>query len=421
MPNSERSQPAARRLLLAMLFLGAAVSPALADEPAGKRRLTVTVQETAGIRRFGYPVTAELHFDPPLRDQEELRLLDNGKPVAAQFTRRRDDNALCRSVTLDFAVSPGPWETHEYVVESGLAASRSAQAKEMVSDPGDSSFHVRYGTELEFVVPKDLLGFLRQVRTPRLEYLRAESPGLVILYRDNIHFRAGGPGPHGKPTVGQVIKNGPLAATLRFQGTEALRGNRTVQSVVTLDFVRTKSWVQATWDVDDPSGFVAGLGLDLNLKLEGQPALIDFGAGTLVYALLRKGEEATLRAGTLGRRAAGQPSWQVSTGPVGKPLPYVVAPPDGKGAAAEGWAHVMDRERCAAVAVKGFADPGQEAEIAADASGRLQIWRRFGRGGSAPPGPKRLTFWLHFVPMPVHVGAATSPQAMLAPLHVSVH
>ena len=37
-----------------------------------------------------------------------------------------------------------------------------------------------------------------------------------------------------------------------------------------------------------------------------------------------------------------------------------------------------------------------------------------------PPGPKKITFWLHFVGMPVHVGAATSPQAMLAPLRVTV-
>jgi hypothetical protein len=26
-----------------------------------------------------------------------------------------------------------------------------------------------------------------------------------------------------------------------------------------------------------------------------------------------------------------------------------------------------------------------------------------------------LTVWLHFVPMPVHVGAATSPQSMMTP------
>jgi hypothetical protein len=75
----------------------------------------------------------------------------------------------------------------------------------------------------------------------------------------------------------------------------------------------------------------------------------------------------------------------------------------------------MDRERCTAVAVAEFA-AGPGAEIAADADGRLRLWRSFAPGA----GPKRLAFWLHFVGMPVQVGAATSPQAMLAPLRVEV-
>ena len=57
--------------------------------------------------------------------------------------------------------------------------------------------------------------------------------------------------------------------------------------------------------------------------------------------------------------------------------------------------------------------------IIVDADGRTQLWRDFaGDGGSPPKGPKSLTFWLHFVTMPVQVGAVTSPQAMLAPLKV---
>jgi hypothetical protein len=67
------------------------------------------------------------------------------------------------------------------------------------------------------------------------------------------------------------------------------------------------------------------------------------------------------------------------------------------------------------VAVAGFA-AGPGAEIAVGADGRLRLWRAF----APAAGPKRLTFWLHFVGMPVQVGAATSPQAMLAPLHVEV-
>jgi len=96
----------------------------------------------------------------------------------------------------------------------------------------------------------------------------------------------------------------------------------------------------------------------------------------------------------------------------GATVPYVVASPGAR--PAEGWAHVMDSRRCTAVAVEGFATAAKRdspAEIAVDADGSLRLWR---------VGTKQLRFWLHFVGMPVHAGAATSPQAMLAPLWVEV-
>ena len=277
---------------------------------------------------------------------------------------------------------------------------------------------VRHPGDLEFVVPRDLLGLLRRVQAGRTDYLRTDSPGLWIRYKDDIHYRAGGFGPDGVPTTARVIKAGPLAATLRFEGTEALRGNRSVTSAVEMDFPLSKSWVRVSWEVDDPQGYVAGLGAELNLNVEGESVVADLGAGSLVYAALRPGQAAVLR----GRPFSGEgPRWETLVGPADRPRPYVVAPPGERTADAEGWAHVMDRQRATAVAVAGFADPGQQGEIAVGADGRLRLEKQFGQAGApVPPGPKKLTFWLHFVPMPVQVGAATSPQAMLAPLRVTV-
>jgi hypothetical protein len=45
------------------------------------------------------------------------------------------------------------------------------------------------------------------------------------------------------------------------------------------------------------------------------------------------------------------------------------------------------------------------------------LWRAIFVSG-ADGRPKALTCWFHFVQMPVQVGAATSPQAILAPLEV---
>ncbi len=97
--------------------------------------------------------------------------------------------------------------------------------------------------------------------------------------------------------------------------------------------------------------------------------------------------------------------------------PFAEAPtPDSP--PAEGWAHVMDRTRCTALAVADFGRRARDRiEVLAD--GRVRIWREFAPGGEVPSGrAKSLTFWFHFVGMPVQVGAATSPQAMLAPLKV---
>jgi hypothetical protein len=418
-------RPARPAWALGLVLLGA--GPWLtrsAAEPPAVRRLRITVTETAGIRRFGYPVSAVLSLPEPAADAAHYRLLDDGKPVRAQFRPQGDAANGVRTVSLDFTADNAPLESRDYVVEYGPGVGAGTEPKGGISvQTTEDEFRVRHPGDLEFVVPRNLLGLLRRVWTANTEYLRADSPGLWIRYKDDIHYRAGGFGPDGVPTAARVVKSGPLAATLRFEGVEALRGNRSVASAVEMEFPVSKSWVRVSWAVDDPEGHVGGLGAELNLNVEGDPTLVDFGAGSLVYAALRPGQAAVLRGGSLLKEAApDRPRWETLVGPADRPRPYVVAPPGARGLDAEGWAHVMDRRRATAAAVAGFADTGEEGEIAVGADGRLRVWKQFARGGAAaPPGPKKLTFWLHFVTMPVQVGAATSPQAMLAPLQVTVH
>jgi hypothetical protein len=405
-------------LPLALASIAGLLPPAPADEKPGEvTRLHVTVTESAGIRRFSYPVHVALPLKEALLDKTTFRLLEDGKPVAAQF---REEG---RSLHLDFTANHAPRETRNYVVEYGQGVPAGPEPKGGVKvETADDTVTVSHSSALEFELPRDALGLLRQVRSGKTEYLRPGSPGLWIRYKDHIHFRAGGFGPDGVPTVSRATRTGPFAAALRFEGTEALRGGRSVSSVVEMEFPRSKSWVYVNWTVADANGLVAGLGAELYLNVQGEPTLVDFGAGSYVYAPLRSGQSARMRAGFLGRTPpADAPLWETLVGPAAALKPYVVAPADERASPAEGWMHVMDRTRCTAVAVADFAAPGQESEMTIDADGRLQIWRSFSPGdGVAPRGPKRLSFWLHFVGMPVHVGAATSPQSMLAPLRVEV-
>jgi hypothetical protein len=78
----------------------------------------------------------------------------------------------------------------------------------------------------------------------------------------------------------------------------------------------------------------------------------------------------------------------------------------------------MDESRCTALAVARFGRESRD-RIEIEADGRVRICREFAGAVAAPTaGPKALTCWFHFVQTPVQVGAATSPQAILAPLEV---
>jgi hypothetical protein len=356
--------------------------------PVGKFR----VHETAGMRRFGYPVRAAF---PAAKSASSLRLLENGKLIPAQFTPLEDGR-----VEIDFNVSHAPHETKEYVVEEGAS---SAPAPGISIESTATSFQVRHSSGLVFDVPRNLIGLLNAVRTPRTSYLRPGSVGLVLNYKDDIEYRAGGIGHWGVPTRARILKPGPLVCAVRFESEEGLRGNRTVKSAVEMEFPRSKSWVEVRWTVEDPERLVSGMTADINLNLEGEPALVDFGAGSYVYATLRKNQMAALLSDV---PRAGPPQWSIALDD------QLYAAGNGP---AEGWAHAMDKQKAIAVAVAGFAEisPARRDRIQVSADGRLRIQRDWTSGGV-----RTLNFWLHFVGMPVQVGAATSPQSMQSPLRV---
>jgi hypothetical protein len=365
--------------LLALLLI-----PALAPAQIAKFR----VRETAGLRRFGYPVRASLAGQVRQVGQAirlPARLLENGKPIPAQFT------VIDGRTEVDFNVSLGPLETREYRVEPGESGAGAGVSIEQAG----GAFAIHHTNGLEFDIPDNLLGLLKQVKTPKLSYLRSGSQGLLLNYKDDIEFRAGGTGHWGEQTQARIIKRGPLVCAVRFESTEGLRSDRTVKSAVEMEFPRSKAWVEVRWMVDDPERRISGMMADLQLLIEGSPTLVDFGANSTVYDALRPGQRLAL--------SAAGPRWFVHL----NDDPYAAGAKP-----AEGWAHIMDSQRATAVAVAGFGDEARD-RIEASADGRLRIRRDFAGGGE-----RSLHFWLHFVTMPVQVGAATSPQAMQNPLHV---
>jgi hypothetical protein len=389
-----------------------------AEEPAKAARLTLTVSEADGIRRFGYPVSAVLPVGKEAVEANRFRLLRDGKPVAAQFRPHPGPGKDAAAVVVDFTADNAPFEKQTYTVEYGPDVAPGPEPKGgMTVETARGTITVAHANGPAFGIPDDLLGLFRQVRVGKTDYLREGSPGLWLRGKDESRRRVGGEGPDGAPSKATTTRSGPLATALRFEGAVALGDKSSAASVVEMEFPRSKSWVRVDWTVSDPDGLVSEMGAELQLNVPDGKTIVDFGAGSMVYVALNKGQAAQMKA---GRGEDAGPAWQTLVGEPKALKPYVVAPPKSP-TPAEGWAHVMDRERCIAVAVRDFAAAGQECAITVEDGGRLQIQRHFARGSDASPkGPKRLTFWLHFVSMPVQVGAKTSPQAMLSPLRVEV-
>jgi hypothetical protein len=200
-------------------------------------------------------------------------------------------------------------------------------------------------------------------------------------------------------------------------------GGPAFASSLALTFPSTKSWVEVAWSIADPEHRIASMGLDLNLLVEGSPILVDCGARSTVYSTLEPEDRLAFEAGP-GLSARGRElSWRVARGRGNSPvLEAAGSRKDGSGA--EGWVHVMDSRRCTAIAVAGFGSGsvGILDRFEVEGSGLLRFECQFlARGpatGSGKPVAKGLKFWIHFVTMPVQVGARTSPQAMLAPLEM---
>jgi hypothetical protein len=375
--------------------------------------MTLEVRETAGIRRFGYPVETELRFDPPVPSGSRFRLLeDEGrKVIVSQFRPLEEKDGRVVRAALDFEGSFLPFEARKYAVEYGPDVEAGAEPGGLSLEESGDVFRIANGPHLVWEVPRNLStgeagggsGLFRSVKSAKLDFLRPDSLGLCLRWRD------GKLRPLRSSSPGTVVKRGPLACRLRFEVETDGGGAGPVRSVVEVEIPRSRSWARVDWSLADPRGESYAMGAQIHLRLEGDAAFADFGAGTLVYAALSRGQGASFRAGlAVPDGPGGKAFWEVLRGPPGKLEPYVSGGPAGA-REVEGWAHLMDRERCTAVAVAEFAK-GSGDRIDVDQSGLLQIWRE--------PAAKSLRFWIHFVDFPPHLGAVTSPQSMASPLEI---
>jgi hypothetical protein len=406
-----------------------------------ERRNGFFLRETAGLRRFGYPVHVELPLDvaPANLAVDGFVLERDGQDVPSQFRRvtQPDGTSL---VSLDFNASPGAFEIQKYTVHhDSTVKSAVVKGRGMNVERSGSTLEVSHPPHITYAIADDLAGFVRSVKIPSAEFIKTEdSTGLFVVLKGQKVFlplkdRKSAPGP-----LVRISRQGPLAVGLRSQCEIVLEGSGPFASLIDMTFPSSKSWIETVWTLNDPQNQIETMGLDLGFSVDEPPILLDCGAKSTVYVSLKERELMTFEAGILPLSFAtpmmmpgpGASSWVIRHGTAEK-SEVLATMRRSIATEPEGWVHVIDKRRCTAMAVADFGYPAVLRDLRRRATldrfeihgnGRFRFERRFLTekiGQGIPKNPiKTLRFWLHFVANPVQVGAVTSPQSMLAPLEL---
>ena len=271
-----------RRFTRLRVFTWATLIVCAAGSADGAEQIRFEVRETAGIRRFGYPVSWQFTLPQALPDTTSFRLSEGDRVVTAQFRPVHSDGNS-DAWWLNLNVNLLPYESRDYVLEYGEGVQAPQESERgMRVERVEGELRIINAPYLTFAVPEDLRGLLRSLKTQSSEFLKPDSPGLVLRSGDAVYV-LGAAGTDTSGLTSRITKEGPLSVALRFTWSQRLGDAASVETVVDLEFVNSKSWVCVDWSVADPSGVVSALGADLNFALEpssrGKPTLVDFGPG----------------------------------------------------------------------------------------------------------------------------------------------
>lgn len=381
-----------KKIELALLVTLIATASASAGGPA-----VVSVTESAGIRRGNYPITALIHSSTPL-SAENVVVSGDSSPTNIQVDKAPSEFGESM-YTVEFADTFKPNETRRYEIRYGNGISRDLQPiRGHVLTETDDAYVITNKPYLTWQIPKDLDGLVSSMNFPPSEHIRTGGRGIYVTNTEDENVRISGNG-----ITSEIIRRGPLAVHLRFKKTLS----ESAKAIVDLHFPVSRSWVEVQVRLIDPENENKSIANELLLNLDPPsnkaPTIADFGGGTTGYV--------TLSADQHARLSATGKEWSISRGK----RPDETAIFASKETAAEGWAHIMDRERCLAMAVTDFGKSSTDS-IEFTGAGRVTTSRIF----TGETKTKVFRTWYHFVFYPPQISAATGPQAMQQPLRVSI-
>ncbi len=324
----------------------------------------IVVTEAAGLRRFGYPVTASLELaQGQVPSIDKIRLVDaSSQEVAAQFTALSlwPDGSV-RACDVDFVTGMGPQEIRSFRIEAGVSPKQAMPTGLIVKETDEAIM----------VVSSSMQHRIRRDGRPLLESITFD--GDEFLAKDGVVTSA-------KVSEAKVVKRGPFNVTIEM-------------GHVRLEYVSSKSWVKLTQRVEATEV----LAVEGQFHVTSDPLMWDFGLGSWLYGTSDEGRDVVQvdKEGSL---------WQVvTTSPDELPSLYATAPHF------DGCGHLADQERVAAFGIANCRSL-DDVQIHLRGDGHLRL----------SASSRELTVFFHLVGQPTQVTALTNPQSMVAPLMVSV-
>ena len=375
------------------LIAGSRISAQVTNE------IILYVEEDLGIRRFFYPVDARVPFsNGELSDLSMVELRHEGVPVPATYTAlsRWPDESI-QWLAVNFNASIGPLETKTFNLERVMRERARVDARRglTVTDLGSD---VQIG-RLRF--SKNASPLIRSVDFSG-ERIGIGTNGIRVTdWMGNIHGIEQG------AVTFEVMRLGQQYVELRYEGRIELDLENSIPFELSIGIPNSKSWFRATIEIDDPDNLVSMVSFHTPLSFGEGPLAWDFGTDRWTYGALRGvGDVVRLTTDT---DVEGDTEWGVAMTVDGETSLYEVS--TGL-STVSGWGHAQGPDHVVAFGIDHLGrDPGSYL-MAVTGSGQLTL------GRSVNNGVQNLTIYQHFVSVPVHIGAATSPMSMLNPLSV---
>lgn len=271
-----------------------------------------------------------------------------------------NDGSL-RACDVDFTTGLGPHESQSFRVEAGVGP-QQALPKGIAVKESDKSILIT-SSAIQHRIRRDGKPLLESITFGSEEFLATDGVSTSI-----------------RASEARIIKRGPFNVTIDM-------GN------VGLEYVSSKSWVKLIQRAEATDT----VSVDGHFHLSSTSLTWDLGMGSWLYGTIHGTQDSVQL-----RKASAL--WQVVTALKGKqPSLFATSP------LFDGCGHFADSQRVAAF---GMADCNSldEAQVQLRGDGHIRLSAKC----------RELTVYFHLVGQPTQVTAVTSPQSMVAPLHVTV-